>query len=222
LALIDWQRSRTPRRLSPQDCARDLAALNASLADELANASVRSEFLQSYCARRGAGAPPVDDFCREIQRRTARLLNRASIHEQRLPTWQESQPLFWLDGEALCVTPRGRQLWHADTLAALGYSTESHGSHEVLSLRLPDGGIGELTRRRTWRWLGRSRDWLRQKRWTSPEVRQAGHLLRLERLGEAGPRLLAFGQRFVRFGIVESFLLAETQQYQSRARSAAE
>jgi len=75
---------------------------------------------------------------------------------------------------------------------------------------LPDGQPAELIRRRTWRPLGRARNWLRQKRWTSPEVRKAGPLLRLERLGQSGPRLLAFGQRPGQWGIVESFLLMQT------------
>jgi hypothetical protein len=93
---------------------------------------------------------------------------------------------------------------------------------EAISLTLPDGGPGALIRRRTRRLLGGVRDWLRQKRWTSPEVRQAGHLLRLERLGDR-PRLLAFGQRSGRFGFVASFLLTEKEiNVQSRARSAAE
>jgi tRNA A-37 threonylcarbamoyl transferase component Bud32 len=210
-ALIDWQRSRTPRRLSIQDCCRDLAALNASLSDELAGDQFRGEFLQAYARARNFNSSLSEEFAREIQTRTARLLNRASIREQRLPAWNESQPLYWLDGEALCVTPRGQELWHADALAAIGYAAQSARQHsvEAISLTLPDGGPGALIRRRTRRLLGGARDWLRQKRWTSPEVRQAGHLLHLERLGECGPRLLAFGQRSGRFGFVESFLLME-------------
>jgi tRNA A-37 threonylcarbamoyl transferase component Bud32 len=220
LALVDWQRSRFPQRLSFQDCCRDLAALNASLADELAGAEIRREFLRAYYAARRAKTPTLDDLCLEIQIRTARLLNRASIREQRLPAWQESQPLYWLDGETLCVTPHGQELWHADALAALGYAIESAGrqSVEMISLTLPDGSDGELVRRRTWRLFGRARDRLRQRRWTSPEVHQAGHLLRLERLGKSGPRLLAFGQRFRRFGEVESFLLCEKKTTPKSAR----
>ncbi|HEV3142942.1 MAG TPA: lipopolysaccharide kinase InaA family protein, partial [Gemmataceae bacterium] len=219
--LIDWQRSRLPHRLSFSDRCRDLAALNASLAEDLATEEIRREFLRAYCGCARAVMPPPAYFCREVQRRTARLLERTSIREQRLPTWNESQPLFWLDGEALCVTPRGQELWHADALAALGYGAESGRSpgYEAMSLHLPDNAVGELVRRRTWRLLGRSRDWLRQKRWTSPEVRQAGHLLRLERVGERGPSLLAFGQRCGPFGVVESFLLTEKEMKdQSRAR----
>ncbi|HLW68796.1 MAG TPA: lipopolysaccharide kinase InaA family protein, partial [Gemmataceae bacterium] len=222
-ALIDWQRSRKPRRLSFPECCRDLAALNGSLADELAGDQVRREFLRLYCQRRGHEAGSLEDFCQEIQARTARLLHRASIREQRLPTLYESQPLFWLDGEALCVTPRGQELWHADALLALGYPERRRPGSESVSLTLPDGNVGELTRRRSLRLFGRCRDWLRQKRWTSPEVRQAGHLLRRERLGERGPMLLAFGQRPREFGVVESFVLTQKElNHQSRARSVAE
>jgi hypothetical protein len=95
---------------------------------------------------------------------------------------------------------------------ALGYSgnTSSLNYCDLVTLTLPDGRPAELIRRRTWRLLGRTRNWLQQKRWTSPEVRRAGQLLRLERLSEPGPRLLAFGQRHGRWGMVESFLLMQT------------
>jgi tRNA A-37 threonylcarbamoyl transferase component Bud32 len=219
-ALIDWQRSRMPRQLSLQDCGRDLAALNASLADDLAGDQFRGEFLQAYARTRNPDLPSHEGFAREVQIRTARLLNRASIREQRLAAWNESQPLYWLDGEALCVTPRGQKLWHPDALAALGYAEQSvrRPGMQAVSLTLPDGRTGELIRRRTRLLFGNVRAWLSQKRWTSPEVRRAGHLLRLERLGESGPRLLAFGQRSGRFGFVESFLLAQNSPAPQAAR----
>ena len=127
------------------------------------------------------------------------------IREQRRPTHGDSQPLIWLDGEALCVTPMGRSLCDLDRLRELAYPKSDLPFHERRTA-LPNGETALLIRRTTSRRIGAIVDILRRRRWTSPEARAAAELLQQERLGEQ-PRLLAFGQRQRDWRTVESFLL---------------
>jgi tRNA A-37 threonylcarbamoyl transferase component Bud32 len=208
VAILDWQRSRKPRRLSWRIRCRDLAALNASLPEELAGRADRLAFMLAYLRASDPNRPHFLKLCLEIEKRTERLLRRSSVREQRLPAYHESQPLIWLDGEALCVTPPARQLFTAAQLEELGYPESNPGPTEFQREHvLPNGQKGRLVRRRTVRRFSRLRNWFRGRRWSSPEVLEAAALLRQERLG-ATPRLLAFGQRFLPGGVVDSFLLA--------------
>jgi tRNA A-37 threonylcarbamoyl transferase component Bud32 len=199
---LDWQRGRQRRRLGWRARCRDLAALNASLADDLASADDRFTFMHTYLRASNDRALTFPKMCRAIERRTRQLLARSSIREQRLPAFRDSQPLVWLDGEALCVTPMGQSLIEQNQLRSLAYS-----NREKARIRSANEQTAHLTSRTTKRRLGQVHDWLRQRRWTSPEVHAAADLLRRERLGE-DPRLLAFGQRQVSWGVVQSFLLA--------------
>src|SRR5262249_20061107 len=153
------------------------------------------------------GSPQIIEICRRIEQRTQHLLRRRSVREQRLPVDRDCQTIIWLDGEALCVTPRCRKMFNTEHLLPLGYGDVTDGSRQTdCQIILPDGSVGRLTRRRTNRFFSRWKNVLRGRRWTSPEVHHAASLLREERLG-AAPKLLAFGQCFRRHGIVESFLL---------------
>jgi tRNA A-37 threonylcarbamoyl transferase component Bud32 len=215
VTFLDWQRSRKPHRLSWRTRCRDLAALNASLADELANPLDRFAFLLAYLRASGADILRVSTICRRLEGRTQTLLRRSSVREQRLPTYRESQTLIWLDGEAICATRKGQQLFETAQLRQLAYPESSEREYcENIALTIPYGGCGSLLRRRMVRRFGRFRDWLRGRPWCSPEARAAAGLLRRERMGEPA-RLLAFGQRF-HGGAAESFLLVRTDEAAER------
>jgi tRNA A-37 threonylcarbamoyl transferase component Bud32 len=200
---LDWQRSRRRARLNWSQRCRDLAALNASLADTLAAADDRLTFLLAYWRAAADESIPFRRVCAQIQRRTNRLLGRSSVREQRLPTVGDSQPLHWADGEALCFSATGRALLDPEQVRAVAYAAPSMPAVR----RLVVGDIvARLTVRRTVRRVGSALDALRSKRWLAPEGRRAAQLLREERLGRPR-RLLAFGQRERGWGCVESFLL---------------
>jgi len=211
ITIIDWQRTGLPHHLSVEERCRDLAALHASIADELANGNERRALLAAYCEAATAALPSMDKVQRMIEQRAAIRMQRSSVREQRLPTWHDCQPLFWLDGEALAATPRCCALWTAEELRHIAYpSMRNRGAEKSLTILRPDLRTARLTQRRTIRPLGRMHDWCRGKRWSAPELRSAAHLLRQERLG-AAPRLLAFGQRFLPGGVVDSFLLEDVE-----------
>jgi tRNA A-37 threonylcarbamoyl transferase component Bud32 len=193
---LDWQRSRK-RHLTWRDRCRDLAALDASLSDELADADDRLTFLLTYMKAARGEKFSFRQVCALIRRRTQRLLRRSSIREQRLPTRKNSQPLHWLDGERLCLSEEGRTVLDPEEVRRVAY-TNGAGSRPLKT--------SEVTVRRTVRRIGRLWDALRGKRWQAPECRRAAQLLREERLG--GPRrLLAFGQWERAWGRVDSFLI---------------
>jgi hypothetical protein len=202
---IDWQRTRRCKRLTWRRRCRNLAALHASISGELASEADRFAFLLAYYRAAGDDSMPFRKVCLRIQRRSNPLLQRSSIREQRLPAVAESQPLKWLDGESLCVTPLGQSHFDRESIENLAYAVPSPSTQTTVELS--NGGRAALTRRvtnRRWRGL---LDILKSKRWMSPEVRTAADLLRRERLGEP-PRLLAFGQRMRTWGVVDSFVLA--------------
>lgn len=212
ITLVDWQRTLRPHVLSVATRSRDLAALHASVADELADAEDRQAFLLAYCRACATKLPPFDELCRQIERGAEARLQRSSVREQRLPTWHESQSLLWLDGEALAATPRCRRLWSCAELRQMAYGMQGrHESERSMTIWRPDRLPARLIQRRTSRLLRQIGDWWRGRRWTSPELHAAAHLLRQERLG-AAPTLLAFGQRLLAGGIVESFLLQDADQ----------
>jgi len=75
---------------------------------------------------------------------------------------------------------------------------------------LPRGGQAFFIRRRTDRFLSWLAAWFGGKPVSTPEVRQAGLLFRLQRYGVSTARLLAFGQRQISPWRIESFLLTES------------
>ena len=211
ITLIDWQRARIRAKVSWRERCRELAALNASLADDLAGPAERRVFLLAYLRHTRSRLPEFATICRRIERRTAKLLNRSSIREQRLPVVAESQPLIWLDGEALCVTPRYQVLFKANELQRLAYSLPESAGNECRTrfVRLRNGAQAQLMCRRTIRRAAQVLDAVRQRHWLTPEAHEAAALLRRERLGES-PRLLAFGQRSRSWRVIDSFLLVES------------
>jgi hypothetical protein len=195
LTLIDWQRSRRRPSVPEPVRARDLAALHASLAEELATRRDRLTCLAAYlqASRVPYGLRP---WAEAIRCRAERLRRRRSVREMcQPPLPEQAQRLRWVDGEALCAM---RGFWRrcrgvlpdwvlsASREPARRPRQECHewqGRSVILRQSPPVPSLR--------RWLAR----LRGRRVTSSPLRQAGLVFRLERFGVSGPRLLAFGQR---------------------------
>jgi tRNA A-37 threonylcarbamoyl transferase component Bud32 len=201
ISFIDWQRAQINRSVSWHRRYRDLAALDATLADELAAPRERLACLRAYLRALPPGATPVAlaRAAGRIRRETRRILRKRHVREQRqIPLAPGSQSLIWLDGEALCVTRAfwaalGGQLPNWLTPPTARTFRGNRVTHHLVSL--PGGGTATLVRRwacrpRRWLWA-----WLRRHRPASPELEQAAVLFRLQRYQVATPRLLAVGQR---------------------------
>jgi hypothetical protein len=217
IGFVDWQRSRLWKFVPWGERYRELAALHATSREELISNRDRLHCLRAYLRSCRAGrAVRVESLLRcvfQILQWEKRLLRRRRVREMRhIRGNAEAQNLVWLDGEALCVTPQFLERVGGkvpDRLVLDSMPQQPRRILEQYELALPGGGYGVLTRRRT---VHRFMGWwcrLRGTRPTSPEVREAGVLFRSQRLGIRAPRLLAFGQRQVRGGRIESFLLTE-------------
>jgi tRNA A-37 threonylcarbamoyl transferase component Bud32 len=214
---LDWQRSQKRNRVSWSRRCRDLAALDATLSNELATNRERLACLRSYLrAAASAGSGNGEGFAvlaRRIRRQATRLLRRRYVRELRqAPLKPREQSLIWLDGEAVCVTPQFQTDMglHLPAWLEVFRSTMGAGKNvDGRAISLTPERSGYLVRRRELRpWCGLW-NWLRGKRSSTPELERAGTLFRLERYGVTLPRLLAVGQRHTRTGYLESFLLTE-------------
>lgn len=216
IAFLDWQRSCLwPEVLWPRRC-RDLAALDATLADGLATKEERLLCLRAYlhavpsekCWRQR-----LETVAEAIHRTSASLRQRRRIREMLQPPVASGEHnLVWLDGEALCVTPEFKATLGTETPSWLRLDP-AHGStrprfHQT-TISLPGSVRGVLTHRRCRDVVGWLTSWVRPRQRTSPELEQAVTLFRLQRFGVRTPRLLAFGQRRSRLGVTDSFLLTE-------------
>jgi tRNA A-37 threonylcarbamoyl transferase component Bud32 len=219
ICFLDWQRSRYRRRVGWAERCWDLAALDATLTDNLATPRERLVCLHAYLRHvheRGGTAlsrPPLADLLRQIQGRVRRLLPKRSVQAVRcevLPA--PPQLLLWLDGEALCVTQDFWDELRGEVPDWLPLRSAAPGLWERTTrdeVELPGNRHGLLVRR--WRhqplaWLWAA---LRGKRPASPELRQAAAIFHRQRQGVEAPRLLAFGQRRAFPWRTESFLLTE-------------
>jgi tRNA A-37 threonylcarbamoyl transferase component Bud32 len=219
VTFLDWQRGRLgcgndwPSRL------RDLAALDATLVEELAAPRERLVFLRAYL-KGCVNAPAAAVVVRRVRELSAMLLRKRRVREVRCIPSAVEQSVLWLDGEALCVTPEFQAELGAGVPAWL---RRPHGRGDGLVrtvVPLPGGRRGLLVWRRRRSLLG----WLGSLVWPrpllTPEVREAGLLFRRQRLGEPAPRLLAFGQRCRFPGHTESFLLTELPPTEQARRTA--
>ncbi|HZY89912.1 MAG TPA: lipopolysaccharide kinase InaA family protein [Gemmataceae bacterium] len=223
IAFLDWQRSCRRRALSWRARGRDLAALHATLADDLATPRERLACLREYLrhearcreveAEGAAPARPLRQALARVQARARQLLARRHIREKRQPRPPaDTQNWVCLDGEALCVTPTLADLCPgaaADWLALDRQPAPPGRAPTRRWLLLPGGRRTLLVRRRDGRPLAALWSWLRGRPLPSPEQRQAGLLFRLQRHEVPAPRVLAMGQRRRRPWQVESFLLTE-------------
>jgi tRNA A-37 threonylcarbamoyl transferase component Bud32 len=217
-SFLDWARSRWRRRVPWSVRARDLAALDATLAEQLAAPRERLVCLGAYLnfsrqAGGAAGLPRLSRAAHDIRQRSKRLLAKRRIREQRQePLAFGTQNLIWLDGEALCVTREFRLELGEQLPGWLGVENGRAGSEPPLTTKIvttPRGRTAQLVRRRTNRPLARLWAWLQRRPLTSPELEQVGTLFRLQRYGIETPKVLAVGQRDRFFGQTESFLLVE-------------
>jgi tRNA A-37 threonylcarbamoyl transferase component Bud32 len=207
--LVDCQRSR-PGQMNEHRRCRDLAALDATLEEELASPEDRMTCLRAYVREAGSSLH-AERLATTIRQWSQRLLRKRHFRESRLFTVSVSQELIWLKGEALCATPEfvaSLQGTIPDWLR-LECATGWKQHRTQASITLPDGRRGVLVRRREdrplrWLWMQ-----FRRKAHTSPEVRQAGVIFRRQRVGLPAPRLLAFGERHPLPWRTESFLLTE-------------
>jgi heptose I phosphotransferase len=205
---LDWQRCRHRPAVSLRRRGRDLAALDASLADDLAPDRLRLACLRAYLAASGWPSG-LRRFARPIRRLTGQLLRRRKARELRQPPLPDgTQQLLWLeDRERLCI---------------------ARAFHEELGGRLPawfpcdprpspDGDRVEhrlvvlepgRTARLTQRWR-RPAGWLARDKFPAPEFALAAAIFRLQRFGVPGPRLLAMGHRPLTPAQHYSFLLTE-------------
>ena len=217
LIFVDWQRSWHRRRLSWASCWRDLAALDATLANELAPPRDRLACLAAYChywkTAKSAPVSPLAVAARVIRHQALRLQRRQRIAEMRQPLLQtQQQSCIRVEGRGVSLTRQFREELRGDLppWLQLGLRCPLPVS-SVMRVRLPVAPPrqGRLVRRQVNRPLYRVWNLLGGKPFVSPEVRQAGTLFRLERYGIRAPRLLAFGQHSDGSGHMEALLLTE-------------
>jgi tRNA A-37 threonylcarbamoyl transferase component Bud32 len=210
--ILDWQRSPRPHRLSLRERWNDLAALDVTLAEELAGLRERLTCLHAYCRVANASGKASVQALAAIRKQGRLLSQRRHIREARqLPEPTTKQELIWLDGEALCVTPEYCQKW-CGRLPSADEPPPQGNQVRRDEVSLSQGERACFTRRRSDRFFAWVLTWFGARPLVAPEVRQAGLLFRLQRYGVRTPRLLAFGQRATRPWRIDSFLLTETPQ----------
>jgi tRNA A-37 threonylcarbamoyl transferase component Bud32 len=235
-AFLDWQRSQRRRQLSWSRCCRDLAALDATLADDLAAPRQRLACLAAYCrhqeeatagkttiqasrrvypggAVHGGDKLRCSQIAPVIHQQASRLLRQRRIAEMRQPALAaEQQNLVRAEGEAVSLTRQFREELRAEMPAWLRLSAPGRKTGLCVTrvvLPVAPSRQATLVRHHASRPLSWLWSWLRGKTLLSSEVEQAGTLFRLERYGIRTPRLLAFGQYAVRPWRVDSMLLTE-------------
>jgi hypothetical protein len=214
---LDWQRSRRWPQVSWARRWLDLAALDATLADDLATPRERLCVLYAYL--RGCRRPQERHngitlalAARAIRKRSLRLLERRRIREMRqVPLATGVQNLIWLDGEALAVTREFREEMGVGVPQWLRMPARKNTVQQQ-AVALPGARLAHLVSRwasRPWRCLV---SLLLGRPLIAPELESMNVLFRLQRYGIVVPRLLAAGQKFLRPWQVESFLLTEPMQ----------
>ncbi|HEV3203984.1 MAG TPA: lipopolysaccharide kinase InaA family protein, partial [Gemmataceae bacterium] len=220
VVFLDWQRSRHWKQVPWQRRYRDLAALQATLADYLISPKERLLVFQTYFHWVDSVLSPSplgmgDEEKRGVylSREIDRLLRRRRIQEMRqTPLSPGRQNLLWLKGEALCVTPEFQATLNPGDLQWLHrgvWGNKEPNAEERLAVTIRDGRTATLFRRG----VNRPVEWLwnffQGKAPISPELSLVTILYRLQRFGIPTPKLLAFGQRTPKPWRIESFLLTE-------------
>jgi tRNA A-37 threonylcarbamoyl transferase component Bud32 len=214
--IIDWQRAGRRRIVPWRMRCRDLVTLAATLDKALAEPRWRLACLAAYLratkAFRSGRRISLAVIARRVVRRETKLLRRRRIWEmQQVAPASPKQNVIWRDEEALCVTEEfdvmlgeGDPDWLTyERMPPRGRNLELGA---VCPCWLPSARL--IFRRETRVWAGLA-TWIRGKKLISSSVRQAGQILRLQRLGLQTQRLVAFGQRQVKPWCVESFILTQ-------------
>ena len=218
LWLLDWQRAWRGAWIPQQARIRDLAALHATLPEQLAGVRERLTLFRAYIGRalsltRSSAKRHQQSraLLYQIDEQSRRMQNRRHIREKRQPLPSEPQNWIAVDGEALCITPALAQAMAGQSLDWLHLDKQPHPPGKTtLSRRwLPLAGNTVLLIRRYQPLKGYIRlwHWLRGQPVLSPEQRRATLLWRLERHGVAVPRLLAFGRKRTDVTRLDSFVL---------------
>jgi tRNA A-37 threonylcarbamoyl transferase component Bud32 len=220
LHLLDWQRAQRRRRLGWRCRLNDLAALDATLTEDLATPRDRLACLRAYLrASRAETTWTLASARAYIRARVHRLLRKRHVREAReAPMAIGIQNLIWLDGEALCLTREFLDALGGQVPAWLRPAAPARGpwnrrTRETISVAgIPAAVLSRDWTSRPFQWL-----WcrLRGRPFTAPEMRQAACLFRLQRYGIVTPRVLAVGQRHLRPWRSESFLLTEPVPYEA-------
>jgi hypothetical protein len=214
--ILDWQRSGRKHGVGWKQRFRDLAALHATLPEGTFLPRDRLACLFAYIqdARSGCDQPipKLSLAIAEIKQEAAHLMKRRHVHQPRtVGIAQPAQNVIWLRGEELCVTPAFHEVSqnaNPEFLTSLMYAEGKPGIDSKVVV-LSESRAVVLSRRQESRPLSLFLTRLLGRRWTSPEVRQAGLIFRLQRFGIKTPRLLAFGQAQRFPGKLRSFLLTE-------------
>ncbi|MCS6849675.1 MAG: lipopolysaccharide kinase InaA family protein [Gemmataceae bacterium] len=213
---LDWSRAWRKGTVGWPERWRDLAALDATVADVLAGPRERMACLRAYlracgwpAARRGGG-PTVRTAAVAIRRHSTRLRQRRRIEEMRqraLPAGEQN--LIWLAGEAICVTQQFRAILGQEVPGWLiePGPTQIVANGAWTEVALPERRRALLRWRTVWRPLGRLWSWLSRRPLSCPEFERAGALFRLQRWGIRVPDVLAVGRRPAKGGRLASFLL---------------
>jgi tRNA A-37 threonylcarbamoyl transferase component Bud32 len=194
--LIDWQRAVRTMRVRWSVRARELALLHVTLADELATPRDRLACLHAYLRRALGTQPALRSWAKLVIGQTARLANYRSVQELRRPPLAgKAQRLRWIDGESLVVT---RPFWRACRGRVPGWLVEAANSFVEQPHESPGVWRGRRVVLRQFPPAGRWRRWWNRlcgRHIIAAGPRLGGQLFRLERLGVAAMRPLAFGQR---------------------------
>jgi hypothetical protein len=227
VSLLDCQRTQRHQNLPWRRRWRDLAALDATLTEDLVPPRERLRCLRSYLiGALGTRAPKA--FFRKaaasVRRRASRMLRHRHVRELRQPPLgPEAQNLIWVRGEMVCVTREFHDALKGQIPVRLLLGrrrplqswTWRLSESQVDCCRYAFRGIGKVLlirhqARRPFHWL-----WAKvcRHRLVSPELEQAGIIFRLERYGVPCARVLAFGQTQFRFWQFQSFLLVQDRTH---------
>jgi heptose I phosphotransferase len=215
VCFLDWQRSRRVRRPGWVERRRDLAALHATVAEELAGPRERLVCLHAYLPRRpqtAAKRRPRPGFFRAlltaVVATAGRLHHRHIAEKRQFARPPQRQEWRCVEGAALCVTPGAGETWLERVPLSLDRQPlPPTGTVSRRWLAAPGGGRVLLVRRRCRPSVSTLGSWLLGRPTVSPEQRQASLLFRLQRHAVAAPRVLAMGQRLWLPWLSDSFLL---------------
>jgi heptose I phosphotransferase len=208
IQFLDWQRSRRRLAVHARRRARDLAALHATLTDDLADPRERLVCLGAYCDSFAASGSRRA-FLRLVLHFSRRLLRRRHIREKRqLPLARGIQEWATLNGGELCITPALVVVWPRRSPLWLALDQQPAAPNPEWTRRwlTTDGGPALLVRRRRRLPLTKLSLWGKPR--ACVEQRHAELLLRLQRHAVPAPQVLAMGRRAV-LGSVESFVLTQ-------------
>lgn len=209
IVFLDWLRCQRRHPLSWDRRIRSLAALHATVAEDVVTPRERLAFWHAYLEV----ADPARD--RELERslltkllaRGKHLLNKRHIIEKRQrPLSVGEQNWTRVDGDALCVSSSYHELFPNRSVDWLELDRmQPAPAVQRRWVTTEEGEAALLVGRVRQDWLPDARAWLRGT--SSPEQRQATLLLRLERHHIPASSPVAVGQQTLVWGRTTSFLL---------------